>query len=333
MLYKHERAVAIEAVLKACQLCRDVQRSLTDDDKLTKSDRSPVTVADFGSQAIIVSHVLQAFQDDPIVGEEEATVLRQNDQTALKANVIARVHTVEPDLSEQQILDAIDHGAQACDFTKRYWTLDPIDGTKGFLRGEQYAVALALVENGEVVLGVLGCPNLPLERGVLYNGAGCLLVAVKGQGAFMRSFSDESAERIQVSQIANPAEALFCESVERGHASHELQAKITALLGMTAPPLRLDGQNKYALVARGDASLYLHLTTKKDYRSWIWDHAAGTIIVQEAGGMATDMYGKPFDFSVGRKLQQNFGIVVTNGKFHQEVIAAVQQVYLAEQFS
>ena len=115
MKYEHERAIAIEAVLKACQLCRDVQRSLTDEDKMTKSDRSPVTVADFGSQAIIVSHVLQAFSNDPIVGEEEATVLRQSDQTALKVNVIALVRTVEPDLSEQQILDAIDHGAQMCE--------------------------------------------------------------------------------------------------------------------------------------------------------------------------------------------------------------------------
>jgi 3'(2'), 5'-bisphosphate nucleotidase len=47
----------------------------------------------------------------------------------------------------------------------RYWTLDPIDGTKGFLRGDQYAIALALVEHGEVVLGVLGCPNLPNPDG------------------------------------------------------------------------------------------------------------------------------------------------------------------------
>ena len=327
MKYEQERAVAIEAVLQASQLCRAVQRSLTAEDKLTKPDRSPVTVADFGSQALIVSHLLQAFPGDPIVGEEDAAALRQPEQSALKANVIRRVQAVAPHLSEPQILDAIDHGAQTCDFTQRYWTLDPIDGTKGFLRGEHYAIALALIENGEVVLGVLGCPNLPLAGGVAIDEQGCLLAAVKGQGAFMRSFADASERRIQIAPTAQPAAALFCESVESGHAAHDVHAQITALLGITAPPLRLDGQNKYALVARGDVALYLHLTTKPDYRSWIWDHAAGAIIVQEAGGLVTDRHGKPFDFAVGRKLRENVGIVVTNGKLHRAVLAAVQQVF------
>ena len=60
-----------------------------------------------------------------------------------------------------EILDNIDHGnGEPADL---FWTLDPIDGTKGFLRGDQYAVALALIKEGKPVLGVLGCPNLPFD--------------------------------------------------------------------------------------------------------------------------------------------------------------------------
>lgn len=323
MLYEHERAIAIEAVLKASRLCLNIQHDLASDEKIAKSDRSPVTVADFGSQALIVAHLLHYFPHDPIVGEEEASVLRQDDQTVLKNNVIQRVNAIEPALNEQQILDAIDYGVKTCDFTQRYWTLDPIDGTKGFLRGDQYAVALALVEKGELVLGVLGCPNLLLDTKDPDKGNGCLFVAVKGQGAVMRSLDHDKEVDIHVDAITQPENAIFCESVESGHSLHDTHTKIAELLRVTAPPYRIDSQCKYAAVARGDASIYLRLIT---YRSWIWDQAAGAVIVQEAGGTVTDMNGKALDFSQGRRLQQNSGVIATNGKLHHKVIAAVQQV-------
>ena len=65
-----------------------------------------------------------------------------------------------------------------------FWCLDPIDGTKGFLRGEQYAVCLALVRDGEVQLGVLGCPNLPVDAAQPAGPRGALFVGVRGQGAY-----------------------------------------------------------------------------------------------------------------------------------------------------
>ena len=62
------------------------------------------------------------------------------------------------------------------------WTLDPIDGTKGFLRGEQYAVCLALLVDSSVEVGVIGCPNLPLDPQKPDGQRGCLFIAVRGQG-------------------------------------------------------------------------------------------------------------------------------------------------------
>ena len=63
------------------------------------------------------------------------------------------------------------------------WTIDPIDGTKGFLRGEQYAVCLSLIVDSIVQVGVIGCPNLPVNPESPEQGTGCIFVAVRGQGA------------------------------------------------------------------------------------------------------------------------------------------------------
>ncbi len=320
-----ERETAIEAVIYACQLCRDVQQHVTEEQTLAKSDASPVTVADFGSQALIVSYMRRVFPDAIFVGEEDTNVLRQDSQGALREHVVTLVNALDSGLTETAVLDAIDDGAKPCDFTGRYWTLDPIDGTKGFLRGEQYAVALALVEDGEPVLGVLGCPNLLVDDHDPGKGRGVLLIAVKGQGAWMRPLVEEHEIPVAVAQTINPAEARFCDSVEAAHASHDDHAKIAKMLGITIPSYRIDSQCKYAIVARGDASIYLRLT-RPNYRSWIWDHAAGVVVVQEAGGKVTDMFGQPLDFSHGRKLLGNSGVIATNGLLHEAVIEAVQKI-------
>jgi 3'(2'), 5'-bisphosphate nucleotidase len=87
----------------------------------------------------------------------------------------------------------------------------------------------------------------------------------------------------------------------------------------------MDSQCKYGLVARGDASLYLRIPAQNFYVEAIWDHAAGSIIVEEAGGRVTDLQGKVLDFSTGRKLAKNRGIIATNGQFHDQVLEAVRE--------
>jgi 3'(2'), 5'-bisphosphate nucleotidase len=88
----------------------------------------------------------------------------------------------------------------------------------------------------------------------------------------------------------------------------------------------MDSQAKYGILARGDGSVYLRLPTKKGYEEKIWDHAAGCIIVEEAGGKVTDLTGKPLDFSQGKTLSKNKGVIATNGKLHDIVMSAVQKV-------
>ncbi|NET59931.1 MAG: 3'(2'),5'-bisphosphate nucleotidase, partial [Symploca sp. SIO2E6] len=92
--------------------------------------------------------------------------------------------------------------------------------------------------------------------------------------------------------------------------------------------LQLDSMAKYGVVARGEAALYIRLpfplTSQK--RQNIWDHAAGAIVLEEAGGRVTDMYGQPLDFSCGVKLFNNQGIIASNGVIHEVVVAAVARM-------
>ncbi len=326
MDYEPQRQVAVEAVMKACRLCRSVQAALVSAETMAKKDKSPVTVADFGAQAVVNAALMAAFPHDPVVAEEDAGALREPAAEFIRRKVVRHVQQLLGAVTEADVLRAIDHGTGEGGGRGRHWTLDPIDGTKGFLRGQQYAVALALIDGGEPVLGVLGCPNLPVDAGQPDGPKGCLFVAVRGQGATMRPLDGRTETRIAVTDVADPARASFCESVESAHSSHGDAARIGEVLGVTAPPFRIDSQCKYAAVARGDASIYLRLPTRADYEEKIWDHAAGSIVVHEAGGRVSDIHGQPLDFSIGSTLRNNRGVVATNGKLHQQVITAIRKV-------
>jgi len=325
--WSKEEQVAIQAVRAASRVCQAVQKQLVNANTIQKKDKSPVTVADFASQAVVCAKLMEAFPNDPVVGEEDAAELREADQASVLKIVTEHVRSgLGTAATEDQVLTSIDRGGSKGydpNKTKRFWTLDPIDGTKGFLRAEQYAVALALIEDGRVVLGVLGCPNLPID-----GGSGALMVARKGHGARVIALesTDMVGQPIHVTPGTDTSTARFCESVESGHSDQGQSATIVKLLGITAEPVRMDSQAKYATVARGDAQIYLRMPTKADYREKIWDHAAGLLVVEEAGGKVTDITGKPLDFTQGRQLENNKGVVATSGAIHAKVIEAVGKV-------
>lgn len=321
--YEHERDVALHAVARASALCRKVQAGLITEETLAKQDRSPVTVADYGAQAVILHVIKQAFPNDPVVAEEDSQALRDPANATLCATVTQHVQEILPDVAGEEILADIDRGQHGGGASGRFWTLDPIDGTKGFIRKEQYAVALALIEDGNVVLAVLGCPNLPAGRLEDDDTVGVVVHATVGGGTFLQTLGGGVARRVSVSATSDGPGAAFCESVESGHSAHDQSARIAETLGITRASARLDSQCKYAVVARGEADIYLRLPTRADYEEKIWDHAAGALVVEEAGGTVTDITGAPLDFTQGRTLSRNKGIIATNGTLHPVVLAAI----------
>jgi 3'(2'), 5'-bisphosphate nucleotidase len=317
--FDHPQRVALHAVAEAARLCVAVRRAVPQ--QLEKLDRSPVTVADFGSQALVCRILRREFPRDPIVAEEDSRELQQPEHGEIQAQVVEHVRASVPAATLAEICSWIDAGASR-DYSQRFWTLDPIDGTKGFLRNEQYAVSLALIVEGRVALAALACPNLQLAGSDL---VGYVFSARRGQGAWCVPLGDLAAapRAIRVSTTGDSHEARLCESVEAAHSAHDESALVARRLGIAAPSVRMDSQAKYAAVAAGEAEIYLRLPTRADYCEKIWDHAAGVLVVEEAGGKVTDTLGRPLDFAQGSELSSNRGVIATNGALHPRVLAAL----------
>lgn len=321
---------AIEAVRNACQIARTVQRDIEGIRQITKDDRSPVTVADFAVQAMIAMALRDAFGEVAMVGEESAGVLRSDEQSQVRQAVVDAVSTCRPGVTEDEVLDAIDLGGHD-GAAEAYWTLDPIDGTKGFIRGQQYAIALGRIEDGRVVLGVMGCPNLPLDRSKGFEQAdpqGAIYTAIAGQGAweYSPSSADAHATRIHAATEMPAAGMRVCESVEKEHTKQSDTQRIVDLLGGAGEPVRLDSQCKYAVVARGQADAYLRMPTSHEYVEKIWDHAAGSLIATESGAIVTDITGNELDFSHGKRLEANRGVICAAEHLHERIINAIEEL-------
>ncbi len=321
--FQGELHTALEAVRHAAAVCRSVQSSITTE-SLAKKDKSPVTVADYASQAIVCRLLQQIFPDDPVIGEEGAAELRQPGGTEFLGRAVRECAAVGISASPDDICHWIDRGG-ACEYSPRFWTLDPIDGTKGFLRKEQYAISLALIVGGTIEVGVLGCPNMPIAGPL--PGSGTLAWAVRGHGACMQNLDQPDSMPLPIcaASTALASELRLCESVESGHSSHDWSGLVASELGIHREPVRMDSQCKYLAVARGDADVYLRLPTRKGYQEKIWDHAGGVLVVSEAGGRVTDIYGRDPEFFHGATLSNNAGMAVSNGLVHQQILDAIRK--------
>ncbi|MCA1853070.1 MAG: 3'(2'),5'-bisphosphate nucleotidase [Beggiatoa sp.] len=323
-------ATARTAVAEAMHVARLIQGRIQDMPGLVKSDLSPVTVADFAVQALICLRLRAVLGQFLLVGEESTGLLRSEAGAAVREAVTTAVRIVWSEITPGEVLAAIDSGAHDAT-APAYWTLDPIDGTKGFLRGGQYAISLAFIERGQVTLGIMGCPNLSLDFDRSFadpDPAGLLYYASRGGGAWVSRPDGGASGGMAVRYGTSEGSIRVCESVESGHSKQDATARVIAALGGAATPTRLDSQCKYAVVARGQADAYLRLPTRADYVENIWDHAAGMLVAAEAGAEITDIDGQPLDFSCGKGLSRNRGIICASPRFHARIVEAIRAVNL-----
>lgn len=324
-------AAAIHAVADASRVCRLVQANMGKLRAITKDDASPVTVADFASQAVVSRRLAERLGNIILVGEETSAFLRNPEHAAQLDATLAAVREVWPDATEAELLDAIDAGA-ADTHHAGYWTLDPIDGTKGFLRGEQYAVALAYVERGEPAVAVLAGPALPRDLSLPLDRPdrhGSLYFAVRGEGTYELPADQPSAHPVRLvrPRRAEDEPIRLCASVEASHTNlsetDRVMQAVDARVGTRHELVQIDSQCKYAVVARGQADAYLRLPTRRGYVERIWDHAAGALIASEAGCAVTDARGAQLDFSRGRGLEKNRGILCAPPREHGLILSAI----------
>ncbi|KAF9530735.1 3,5-bisphosphate nucleotidase HAL2 [Crepidotus variabilis] len=347
--YVTEEQAAMTAVRRASQLASSVFNKLVKAETLTKDDKSPVTIADFAAQAVISTILHNAFPTDLIVGEEDASELRSPnnaEEREMRERIISLANealTSELMLgdnptwgigpgtakSDSEILDAIDRGNYQGGSQGRMWTIDPIDGTKGFLRGDQYAVCVSLIVDAQVHVGVLGCPNLQKNPEHPEEGNGCMFVAIRGQGTRQMTLSGSNPTFVKIPPTNSPESLFLLESVDPSHSSHSFNSTVSNLLKITQPSVRMDSQAKYGSLARS-GGIYMRMPTGAGYKEKIWDHAPGSIIIEEAGGVVSDSRGEPLNFGLGRTLGDNFGVIACGKDTHSGVLTAVQQALQEE---
>lgn len=358
---------AARAVSLAALVCRHVQQRLDALRSMTKDDASPVTIADFASQAVIARGLARAeliggaggAVGPALVAEESAEFLKHPDHQAHRHACIAalRESGVWGDCTEDDLVGSVDLGAgdPACLTTHDGgWTLDPVDGTKGFLRAQQYCVSLARIQRGTPTLGLLGCPNLPFDPTQPLDSAspatttGSIYLAERSEGDGQNGGGGVRAAALHNDHHA-PAflplarrtpilnrPVVLAESYESAHSNQSAAARVmerAAAIAQSrgvaitlAPPIRIDSQAKYALVARSQADVYLRLPSRKGYIERIWDHAAGTLVAAEACCTVTDARGERLDFSHGRGLERNQGIVGAPPELHACIIQAIDEL-------
>ncbi|MDO4549794.1 MAG: 3'(2'),5'-bisphosphate nucleotidase [Planctomycetia bacterium] len=323
---------SLEVVRHASELTLQLQKELVSV-VLDKSDRSPVTVADLAVQAYVAAKLEEYTPEIPLIGEESSDVFQSEEGKKLLPVVTKYVQRFLPGKREDDICRWINRGQEQISSSEKFWTLDPVDGTKGFLRGQQYAVALALVENGVVKLGVLGCPSLSVED--IQDGV--LAYACREQGAWITPLRENSSEegkkgnfsrRLHVSQEKEISQARILRSVESGHTNVSQLDVLMQKMKVCASPVQMDSQAKYVILADGKGDLLFRLLSAKmpDYEEKIWDQAAGSILLEEAGGKITDLDGKKLDFTQGRTLKKNRGICASNNFLHDAAIQALQEL-------
>ena len=187
----------------------------------------------------------------------------------------------------------------------RVWMIDPLDGTTGFIEGNgDFAVQIGLTENGECVLGVVYQPL----TGVLYR-------AVRGGGTWIErpNFQPERGRVSDHSEISTMRLA-----ASRSHPSPRMD-KVLQAFGLKEKVLRGSVGIKVGLIVEQQCDLYVHLSP----RTKQWDTCAPEVILHEAGGRITDIFGRPLRYNQA-DVQNRNGIVASNGVSHDLIMAGLQ---------
>ncbi|XP_015943535.1 putative PAP-specific phosphatase, mitochondrial [Arachis duranensis] len=356
--YQHLEA-AVHVVQRACRVCLHVKSSLfsTDANVHQKNDQTPVTVADFGVQALISFELNKLFPSIPLVAEEDSAYLRSRNLAGSVLDAITAIDspTSKP-LTQDDVLEAIDRGGKDAFLfgsePATYWVLDPIDGTRGFVKAGKalYVVGLALVVEGEIVAGVMGCPNwqedfskkspTELEEVAdMLSPSGTIMIAHIGCGTWTKRLNSMPKlpsvwTRCFVDGSNLVQKAHFCIPDSQTWESLPLSSSFNAtnnvddvgdnqvlLLAACCGSLC-----KYLMVASGRASVFI-LRAKEKTIIKAWDHAVGMICVHEAGGKITDWSGSEIDLAAdqaGRRVIFPFGgVLVTNGCLHHQILEII----------
>ncbi|MGI8883568.1 MAG: 3'(2'),5'-bisphosphate nucleotidase CysQ family protein [Pyrinomonadaceae bacterium] len=271
---------------------------------LVKELEIAVALAREAGVKILEFYALEIIAEEKLGADNFTEPVTIADKTASRI-IVEGLEKVFPDdaiLSEEESDDAENRL-----LGKRVWIIDPIDGTWGFIKKDgDFGVQIGLTQNGKVVLGVVYLPS----HDILYY-------ASKEKGAFCVK-NGETAQPLQVSDKTNFTEMNLASS--RNHRSPRMH-RIIEDFGFRQEIQRGSVGLKVGLIVERICDLYIHLSPRTKF----WDTCAPQIILEEAGGRMTDLFGFPLRYDIS-DVQNHNGIVATNGTAHEEVILRLKPI-------
>ena len=300
---KKEKDLAIQIIKKASEITEWFRKS--DSKSYTKKDQTPVTLADYASQIFINSSISEKFPEDLVVAEEDIINLKDSDDITL----IEKCYNYLG-IDREVIAEPISRSYS--EEPMRMWTVDPVDGTRGFQKNLWYSIGIGLIINKMTEFCVICVPN--------YDDLGnAIYIAQKGKGAQV-SHGNTDFKPIHVSKTKKLHEATMCQSLHYNEKWVENLAKNAGVSKI----LPMDSMVKFCKIADGTADFYVKPLDPK--RSFSWDFVPGDLLVREAGGKVSNLTNESLRFEGKSLVNTAEGLIASNGILHDNLIDQIKSV-------
>ena len=269
-----------------------------------KLDKTPVTHADIASQILIISRIKEKFPEDMIIAEEDQQFMDDTSQ-----NIIIQCFE---ELGFSHSIDLTATITHKGTDSRRQWTIDPIDGTKGFSHGLVYAIGVCFMEVNIPKMCTIGVPHYNDNKRVIFH-------AEERKGAKCSQNGSEF-KHIHVNRQDDLKKIRMCHSL---HYDEPWVVQFANKIGISEF-IQIDSMAKLCMVSDGTADVYIKPIEKDN--SFSWDFAPGYLLVKEAGGMITDLDGNDLHFDKENMKCKTPGLIASNGVIHDSLILELEKI-------
>jgi 3'(2'), 5'-bisphosphate nucleotidase len=293
--YQKELQLASDLVRKASEITEWFRE--TGFKTIEKKDHSPVTLADYASQIFINHNLKYNFSSDQLIAEEHLEGLTDKQEEIIQKcfqDVNIPIKKFESNLNYQGNL------------SNRQWTIDPIDGTKGFIANLSYSIGIGFLVNSEPSVCAIGAPN--------YNKKGLAVFrAEQGEGA-EASYAEEKFIPVKTSSQSDIKKSRVCISL---HNASDATLDFLTKIGIKKKnQCAIDGMGKFCMVADATADFYIHLNRNVMYS---WDFCPGDLLIRESGGNSSDIFGNRLKFKERNCIITAAGYLFSNNELPKKL--------------
>jgi 3'(2'), 5'-bisphosphate nucleotidase len=298
--YQKELQLASDLVRKASEITEWFRE--TGFKTIEKKDHSPVTLADYASQIFINHNLKYNFSSDQLIAEEHLEGLTDKQEEIIQKcfqDVNIPIKKFESNLNYQGNL------------SNRQWTIDPIDGTKGFIANLSYSIGIGFLVNSEPSVCAIGAPN--------YNKKGLAVFrAEQGEGA-EASYAEEKFIPVKTSSQSDIKKSRVCISL---HNASDATLDFLTKIGIKKKnQCAIDGMGKFCMVADATADFYIHLNRNVMYS---WDFCPGDLLIRESGGNSSDIFGNRLKFKERNCIITAAGYLFSNNELPKKLFPLIK---------